>query len=526
MIRIGKRLKSRRRGAVFCCTVYFCVILSNPGCKRASKEEQHVSSGPITLTIGWPFISGQDSMNGIQQATPLLSNEGLVLIGRDGRPQPRLAQAWTESGDGLTWTIQLRPNAVFHDGTPVDSAAVKASLERTRSSPSRTFSPGLLDIVSIETPAPTQVVIRLSRRSTFLLDDLSVAITKRDASGKLVATGPYFTSFTSPTEVVMTAFPSYYRGSPTIDRVVWKSYSTARTSWAAMMRGEIDFLYEVSPDALDFMRKEASVKEFSFLRNYVHAVIFNSKRPIFRDARVRRALNYAVDRAAIITQVFKGHGVPAQTPTWPQHWASDTQVPTYAYDPARAAALLDAAGLTYEQRQNSNRPPARLHFTCIFASSFPLWERMGLLVQRELSQIGVDMQLETLPLEEFNKRAGTGDFDAALADRPAGNAAGRPYVFWYSSSPQNVVGYSNPEVDAAFDRLKEAADENATRAAFRDLQMYLMDDPPGMFLVFSEATRAVSRRFDPVEPPGGDIFRTISEWRLAETPVTRRRDSN
>ena len=78
-----------------------------------------------------------------------------------------------------------------------------------------------------------------------------------------------------------------------------------------MMRGEIDFLYEVSPDALDFMRDEASVEDFSFLRNYVNGVVFNSRRPFFQDPRVRRALNYAIDRSAIIDQVFKGHGLPA-----------------------------------------------------------------------------------------------------------------------------------------------------------------------------------------------------------------------
>ena len=197
----------------------------------------------------------------------------------------------------------------------------------------------------------------------------------------------------------MRAFPSYYRGRPQIDRIVWKSYTTARTSWAAMMRGEIDFLFEVSPDAFEFMSGEGSVGKFSFLRNYVHGIVFNSHRPFFRDSRVRRALNYAIDRSAIIDQAFKGHGVPANTPTWPQHWANVSDSPSYTYDPARAAALLDAAGLTVGQT-NSDRGPARLRFTCIFPTS-ALWERMALLVQRNFSQVGVDMQLEQLSLRCF-----------------------------------------------------------------------------------------------------------------------------
>src|SRR5205823_119045 len=131
-----------------------------------------------------------------------------------------------------------------------------------------------------------------------------------------------------------------YRGNPSLQRIVWKAYPTARTAWAAMMRDEVDFLYQVPPEAVDFVREESSVQNFPFLRNYVHGLVFNSRRPFFRDQRVRLALNYAIDRSAIITQALKGLGVPAFTPTWPQHWAYDASLPTYAFDPARASALL------------------------------------------------------------------------------------------------------------------------------------------------------------------------------------------
>lgn len=500
-----------------------CIALS--ACSRTPVASVRSSNEPVTLTVGFPFIAGQDSLNGIQAAARLLSFEGLVVFGRDGRPQSRLAQSWTASPDGMTWTIQLRQNAMFHDGSPVDSSAVKASLVRTLASPARAFSPGLLDIVAIETPQSDQVAIKLRARSAFLLDDLSVSITKLDGQGRPIGTGPYLTSSTAPTEVVMKAFPSYYRGAPNIDRIVWKSYPAARTAWAAMMRGEIDFLYEVSPDALDFMKDEASVEDFSFIKNYVIGVVFNSRRPFFQDPRVRRALNYAIDRSAIIDQVFKGHGVAAYAPIWLQHWAYDPDLPTYAYDPARASALLNAAGLKIDnQRQRPDGPPARLRFTCILPTNIASWERMALIVQRNLSQIGVDMQLEPLSIAEFNQRISTGTFDAVLTDLVVGNAAGRPYVFWYSTSKQNPWGYHDAEVDHAFDLLKQATDDSATKGAFHDLQLQMLDDPPAVFLAFGETTRAVSRRFKPVTPPGGDVFRTIAEWQLAD--ITGSRNTN
>jgi peptide/nickel transport system substrate-binding protein len=499
--------------------LFVCLAVS--ACSRVPVAPARSSNQLVTLAIGWPFISGQDSRIGIQQAVGLLSFEGLVFIGRDGRAQPRLVQGWTESADGLSWAFQLRPNAFFHDGSRVDSAAVKASLARTLASPARDFSPGLLDIVGLETPQPDQLVIRTKTRSAFLLDDLTASIAKPVPGGPAVGTGPYVTSSTSPTEVVMKAFPSYYRGVSSIDRIVWKSYTTARTAWAAMMRGEIDFLYDVAPDAADFMRDEASVEDFSFLRNYVTGLVLNSHRSFFQDPRVRRALNYGVDRSAIIDQVFKGHGIAAYTPTWPQHWAYDTKLPAYAYDPARAVALLDATGLKLSDHVDPHRSPARLRFTCILPTNVASLERMALIVQRDLSQIGVDMQLETVNLDELNRRLLTSSFDAVLIDLFIGNAASRPYFFWYSTSKQNPWGYHDEQVDQALDRLRQAVDDDATRGAFHELQQQMLNDPPAVFLAFGEGTRAVSRRFRPVTPPGGDVFRTISEWHLAEDPSRR-----
>ena len=171
-----------------------CVCLLTSGCSRTPIASARPANESVTLTIGWPFISGQDSINGLQQATRLFSFDGLVAINRDGRPQPRLAQNWTQSPDGLSWTFQLRHNAFFHDGSPVDSEAVKASLGRTLASPARDFSPGLLDIISLDTPKPDQLVIRLRTRSAFLLDDLIVSVSKRSADGQAFGTGPYVNS--------------------------------------------------------------------------------------------------------------------------------------------------------------------------------------------------------------------------------------------------------------------------------------------------------------------------------------------
>ncbi len=458
--------------------------------------------------------TGEDPLHGATQAAGLLSFEGLAYLARDGRPQPKLAERWTESADGLMWTIRLRSDAEFHDGSPVDAMAVKASLERSMASSERAFRPGLSDIVAIETPSATEVRIRLGARSTLLIDDLTVAITK-NSGGTAIGTGPFVTTSTSPTEIVMTAVPNYYRGAPVIERIVWKAYPAVRAAWAAMMRNEIDFLYEVSPDTLEFIRFEESVRVFPFLRNYVYAIALNTRRKPFDSGQVRKALNHSVNRQRIIELALKGKGRPANGPAWPQHWAFDASVPDYEYDPQRSRALLDTAGVQQSQAQSNNKQaPARFHFTCLVPQNFALWERMALIAQRDLSQIGVDMQLESVTFKSFNERVGKGDFDAAVMELVVGNSVSRPYFFWHSKGLLNAWGYNNVKVDEALDGLRRAGEEKQYREAFRSLQYESLDDPPAIFLALGEVARAVSDRFEVVAQPGSDIIATIPDWRL------------
>ena len=250
------------------------------------------------------------------------------------------------------------------------------------------ISPGLQDISFIEASSAFVLTIHLKRRSTLLLDDLDTPIKKISADGTDIGTGPYVVSSTSNNEVSMEAFRRYYRGAPKIDKLVWRLYPTVRTAWAGAMRGEVDFLYEVGPESREFLESEASMRLYSFLRNYVYGVVFNAKRPMFHDPEVRKALNYAVNRTAIVNEAFRGHATMASGPAWPLHWAYDKSVQGYAYDPARAAATLEKA-------QNSQRTPglSKLKFVCLIPEGFQLWERMALMVQRDLSEIGVDMSL-------------------------------------------------------------------------------------------------------------------------------------
>ena len=521
MVVVRARNRTGHEGAPARPWVLFLFLLVVAACARPTSESAQASALPVTLTIGLPVQTGEDPLHGASQAARLLSFEGLTYLARDGRPHPKLAQTFTESPDGLTWTVHLRRDAFFHDGSPADATSIKSSLERSLKGADRDRSPGLSDIVGLEAPSPYTLLIRLRDRSRFLLDDLTVAIVKPGPSGATVGTGPFIVSSTANNELVMTAVTNYYRGKPTIDRIVWKSYPAVRTAWAAMMRGEIDFLYQVPPEAVEFIEAEDSVKLFSFLRNYTYHVVFNSRRKPFDDWQVRRALNYAINRDRLITRALNERGQSASTPLWPLHWAYDSSVPSYSFDPARASALLNAANIReMDSTQRSDRAPGRFHFTCLVPENFALWERMALIVQRDLAEIGVAMEIESVPFEVFNQRIGSGDFDAVTIELIVGNTASRPFTFWSSHSSQNVWGYSNQSLDQALEDLRRAPNDAQYRDAFRRVQLQSLDDPPAIFLALGQITRAVSKRFEVVAPPNTDILPSIPDWRLA-APATR-----
>jgi ABC-type transport system substrate-binding protein len=512
-------IKTQRMGSTgrFPCLAALLFLALNAGaCAPADKALTPPPATQVTLTVGYSHQTGENPLHGVQAASRLLSFEGLSYLARDGQPQPRLAESWAESLDGLTWTIKIRKNAFFHDGSRVDASAVRASLERSLANGEGNLRPGLSDIVAVEATADDTILIRLRSRSTFLLDDLTVSIVKV-SGGSQFGTGPFVTRATSTSQVVMSAVTNYHRGKPAIDQIVWKAYPAVRTAWAAMMRGEIDFLYEVSPDTLEFIQSESSVQVFPFLRNYVHGVFFNSSRPIFKDTQVRRALNHAVDRMTLIDQVFRGKGVPANGPAWPLHWAYDAFLPPYTFDPSKAAALLDSANLPKTPlRTEPGKVPGRVQFVCLLPENFEMWERMALMVQRDLSRIGVDMQIESVSFADFNKRVGERDFDAVMVEMIAGNSISRPYLFWHSQSKLNTWGYQNPHLDRALDEIRRASSESEYRSAFRRFQVQIFDDAPAIFLALGNVTRAVNRRFQVVAPPDTDILPTIADWRPAE----------
>jgi ABC-type transport system substrate-binding protein len=261
-----------------------------------------------------------------------------------------------------------------------------------------------------------------------------------------------------------------------------------------MLRHKIDMLYEVGADALSSLTGATDVSVFTFVRHYQLLLVLNPNAPALQDAKVRRALNLAVDRRRLIDEGLSGHGVISSGPIWPSYWAFQQPSSKLEFDSRAANEILR---------------PRHISFACLVPPDF---ERAALVLKQQLEAVGVEIRLIETPFENVTQALVTGKFDAVLADIVSAPTLFRVYRMWHSKGLfQGSLG--NPRLDAALDRIRFATNDSEYENAVRGLQESVAQDPPAVFLAWSERARAVSRRFDVHAEPGRDILSTLRMWR-------------
>lgn len=474
------------------------------GCSTAPEAR----SGATVLTAGFG-VGGTAQPAALQFLLDSLSAEPLVAVDWNGRPQPKLATRWFWEDEGRTLRIQLREGVVFHDGTPLTADIVASDLRRLIGQ--RAFG----RVTSIEAAGSSQVVVRLKEVDALLLDELNKTPIKFGHK-RTHGTGPFVLRAEKP-DLELESFSRHYPEPSSIAKVVVRTYETPRGAWAAMMRGDIDFLYEVNRDAVDFVEAESRIETFSFPRPYYIPLVFNVAHPVLGKRAVRQAINEAIDRQAVVRTALNNRGKAADGPIWPDHWAYNPAGRTYSYNPDAARVRLDAAGFPLRAGSGSHMP-SRFSFRCLFWAEDPQFERVALVVQKQLFDIGIDAEMVPMTVTEIGKRHVGGDFDAIMVPMASGRSL--DWVYWFWRSPQDgaaVFGRSGyTAADSTLDRLRAARSDEETRLAVADLQRIMYDDPPAAFLVRPDTARAVDESFVvpvPADEKGRDILGSLWQWR-------------
>jgi peptide/nickel transport system substrate-binding protein len=323
---------------------------------------------------------------------------GLINITPDGKFVPDAAESWQVSADGLNYTFKLKKNVLFHDGTKVDAAAVKFSIDRlmdpATKSGMRTFYES---VHSVEVVDPYTVQIRLKHPYAFMLHMLaayrtglvlyspaatqkySVEDRKQGKPEAVVGCGPFkLVEWVKGSHLVMDRFDKYFEpGRPYVDRIVIRVIKDPVTEMAAFKAGEIDFIASFSPEHVDTMKAQnpqaqiMTGKETTPMMAAMKVTVpkdgkpMSTERaphPIFGDLRVRKALGcYGIDRQEIVKIAFKGLATPWVGMAPPGTLESVNVNHVCPYDPAKAKALLAEAGygpskpLTFELMTNTEK---------------------------------------------------------------------------------------------------------------------------------------------------------------------------
>ena len=317
---------------------------------------------------------------------------------------PDLATSWAISKDGLTYTFHLRPDAKFSDGSPVTSADVVYSINR-----SRHFSGGwgflLTAVKKISADGPHTVVVTLSQPHAPLLSDLAMyaysivpeKLVKAQGASFFqhpVGSGPFMvTSFKSDSEVDMARNPHFYGTKPKIDKVRLLIVPNDNTRVLMLESKKVDVIENPPGNLVTQINKTPGLSVQLFPSTRVDFIQLDEHYAPFKKEQVRQALNYAINRNAIVKLAYQGHATPGSSfmPYKMKFW--DSALKPYPYDPAKAKQLLAQAGY-----------PHGFKTFLITVSGDVAGQAEAVVIKQELAQVGITVSIQSYELTTaYNK---------------------------------------------------------------------------------------------------------------------------
>jgi peptide/nickel transport system substrate-binding protein len=357
-----------------------------------------------------------------------------------------VAQSWSISNNSSTITFHIRPGLEFSNGQPVTSADVAASLNHTKTSPLRS---SLFAISSIQTPDPSTVVVNLSKptagdflwASTYIDGQIYPASAISTQSTQPVGAGPYvLKSYRQGSSIVLAKNPKYWDSKAyPLGSVDFTQVTQGPEAATALTSGAVDMI-EVEPQNYPQLKGDPNIgisttKSYDFME-----IELRQNTGPFANEKVRSALEYAVDRAALNKVVFDGLGQPAYqpVPTWSPGY-SKSLGSSDAYSPSKAKAMLKAAGY-----------PKGVKFTLIIPSGDATYARAAALLQSELASAGFTANLQQIPGADFLtdvyiKKQGDAVLSEQLSNGPDLSNSFEA-LFESSGFVANALGSVNPQL--------------------------------------------------------------------------------
>ena len=437
-----------------------------------------LKSSPTNLD---PRVGNDNASGRIQD----LCCSGLIKVTPELDYAPDIAASW-ETPDDKTIIFKLNPNAKFQNGKPVTAQDVKWTYDSTMGEPLVTSKKsGYSAVASIEAPDAQTVIFHLKEPNGGLFDNLNMGIVPEGtdtnvAKTRPIGAGPYkVVQFKTDESVELEAFEQFHGGAPKIKHLTVRIIPDMTTMVLELRRGTVNFEVNQIPfeNVSEFEKsaKQQVIKKPGSVWQYL---AFNMKDPILSNVKVRRAIAHGIDRQKIVTDLLRGHGVPTDTMFAQGHWARANNLPTYAYDPARAKELLDEAG--YKDPDGDGPQP---RFRLSFKTSTDVEANLrAQMTQQMLQQIGIGVDIQTNEFGKFFEDISKGNFQMYSLSR---NGIGDPdffYIIFFSKNippeGQNRGYYNNPRVDQLIMEGRSTFDRARRKQIYGEVQRIVQEDLP------------------------------------------------
>ncbi|MBK36420.1 MAG: ABC transporter substrate-binding protein [Gemmatimonadetes bacterium] len=381
--------------------------------------------------------------------------------------EPALATSWMVSDDRLTWTFLLREGVKFHDGTPFDAEAVVFSLGRQfqKDHPHHEVegayqywnSMSMSDIVKdIRSVSPHRVDVELHRPTAPFLSNLAMgfcsivsptAVRKwgEDYPRHPVGTGPFaFAEWIKDDRIVLTRNTDYWDGVPAVERVIFRSIPENSVRLIALSQGAISGMDNLVPDFIPNIEANPKLKLLKQAGMNVGYLAMNMDRHPFHLLKVRRAVNHAINKQAIVDNLYHGLANVAVNPIPPTMWSYHEGIVGYAYDPARARRLLAEAGFPEGFKTTLWAMPVPRPY-------MPQPLKLAQAIQADLKAVGIEAEIVTYEWGTYLDKVQRGQHDMGLLGWTGDN--GDPDNFLYVLLDQSATAF--PANNIAFYRSEE-----------------------------------------------------------------------
>ncbi len=442
--------------------------------------------GELRVAIPWTPENLDPTMNlsSIRAAVGVSMFDSLVGRDSENRIVPQLAESW-KLLDDLTWQLRLRKGVVFHNGEPLNSEAVKFTVERVldpnQKSPNRA---NIAEIVRVEvvddwtinlvTRQPYAAL--LSRLLDFPILPPRYTGEKGNQAFALrpVGTGPFrFVELVKDDHLIVEVFDRHWRGAPKIRRIVFKPIPEPFTRTAALRNNEVDLITTLPPNLARELERVGGIKVHRVPSTWMIYLGLNAFKKPLSDVRVRQALNHATDVDGIIKNVLDGNGRRLEGPLTPRMFGFDPSVKGYAHDPARARRLLAEAGYPDGVDITLDAPAGRYQGDKEIAEALGgQWQKAGFRPKVQVAEWGA----------YFKRYLGKQFQDAYLLGLGGPMEDGDELYNLVSSKGRGLY-YNNEKVDQLFDLGRSTIDPAKRRKIYADLARAMIEDATWVFLM-------------------------------------------